>query len=112
MNKVQSIKDWKTKYPAFRWCANLGDDWYIPSIEELQKFTVEPSIFNAINHTLRTMGYLELDNSGHYWSSTESRQKYNGTYSALGVRMINGKGEVENINKDYYYGTVRAVAKF
>ena len=110
MNIVHSIKDWQTKYPAFRWCANLGDDWYIPSIEELQKFTVEPSIFNAINHTLRTMGYLELPNRGLYWSSTESGQKYKGIYSVLSVAQKLNK--IDYLEKSYYHGTVRAVAKF
>jgi hypothetical protein len=110
MNKVQSIKDWKTKYPAFSWCAELGTGWYIPAIEELQKFTIDSTIFNAINHTLKSMGYLELPNSGWYWSSTESGQKYKGIYSVLSVAQKRNK--IDNLVKNYYYGTVRAVAKF
>ncbi len=110
MSKVQSIKDWQTKYPVFWRCASLGEGWYLPAIEELKKFTIDPAICNAINNTLRAMGYLEMPNNGLYWSSTESGQKYKGTYSVLSVaKKFN---EIHNLEKGYFGGTVRAVAKF
>ncbi len=110
MSKVQSIKDWQTKYPVFWRCASLGEGWYLPAIEELKKFTIDLAICNAINNTLRAMGYLEMPNNGLYWSSTESGQKYKGTYSVLSVaKKFN---EIHNLEKDYFGGTVRAVAKF
>ena len=33
---VEAIEDWQWKYPAFDWCAHLGEGWYLPSKEELQ----------------------------------------------------------------------------
>ena len=33
---VEAIEDWQLKYPAFDWCAQLGEGWYLPSKEELK----------------------------------------------------------------------------
>lgn len=73
MEKVKQIANWREKYPAFAWCADLGNDWYLPAIEELKSFTFNGEIYDAINHTLAVKG-KELANKGvnhRYWSSTE-----------------------------------------
>lgn len=80
------------KYPAFAWCREKGDDWYLPAIDELE------SIYNnrsKINSTLAKYGgsklseedkydwYLpasdenscpEAADNDLYWSSTEYKQ--------------------------------------
>ncbi len=56
MKIIQEIEGWEEKFPAFAWCAELGEGWYLPAQNEL----------NAIDRT----GILpELFNE--YWSSTE-----------------------------------------
>ena len=73
MAKVQMIEGWREKYPAFAWCADLGEGWYLPAIEELKKFTIDDAIHDAVNSTLATKG-KKLANKGElhwYWSSTE-----------------------------------------
>ena len=30
MAKVKAISGWEAKYPAFKWCADLGECWYLP----------------------------------------------------------------------------------
>ena len=80
MAKVKVISDWKSKYPAFKWCADLGDGWYLPAMEELRKFTSNNTIHDAVNSTLAAKGAKKLFcNRGDiemYWSSTESGFPY------------------------------------
>ena len=70
MAKVQMIEGWREKYHAFAWCADLGEDWYLPAIEELKKFTLNETIHDAVNSTLATKG-KKLAKLHWYWSSTE-----------------------------------------
>ena len=74
MSKVQQIDGWREKYPAFAWCADLGEGWYLPALEELKKFTLDEAIHDAVNSTLATRG-KRIANKGRrytYWSSTEA----------------------------------------
>jgi hypothetical protein len=34
--KVMELPDWKNRFPAFEWCHSLGEDWYLPAMEELR----------------------------------------------------------------------------
>ena len=72
LSKIKSIPGWKSKYPAFEWCASLGEGWSLPSIDELKV------IYNAkekINSTLQSINMPVLGaRGGKYpwlWSSTE-----------------------------------------
>ena len=112
MEKVKQIAGWKEKYPAFAWCANLGDEWYLPAIEELEKFTLDGTTRNALNCTLQTIGVKLADRvSCHwYWSSNECNiENPSGKFCAWLVFMSDG-------NIDYglksSIGYVRAVAAF
>lgn len=84
MSKVKQIDGWREKYPAFAWCADLGEGWYLPAIEELKKFTVDKTIHDAVNRTLATKG-KKLANKGDYWSSTELDE-----FFAWNVNMFSG----------------------
>ena len=107
MIKVQQIVGWREKYPAFARCAELGEGWYLPAIEELVKFTLDDAVYDAVNRTLAAKG-KELANKGEfkwYWSSTEHSQ----LFSAWHVSMYNGD------TGNYYKGSldyVRAVSAF
>lgn len=75
MAKVKQIADWREKYPAFAWCADLGEEWYLPAIEELKLFTLNGEIRNAINRTLSQVKDKKsalIDDYHDYWSSTEA----------------------------------------
>ncbi len=60
MKKIQAISGWHEKYPAFAWCADNGDGWYLPALNELK--------------TLFESKVVKLISGDHdkYWSSTES----------------------------------------
>ena len=57
MAVVQRIPNWREKYPAFAWCADLGKGWYLPAINELMAI-----------YDIRNILKYKLD---WYWSSTE-----------------------------------------
>ena len=112
MAVVKQIADWQSKYPAFKWCADLGEGWYLPAINELELFTLDQSVHDAVNQTLETKG-VKLSNIGDsywYWSSTESDyQLSTGFFCAWSVNMFNGYTTSNSkLNFDY----VRAVAAF
>ena len=40
LSQISSIADWKDNYPMFKWCAELGSGWYVPSSKELYELYV------------------------------------------------------------------------
>ena len=97
MAKVKAVSDWQTKYPAFKWCADLGEGWYLPSKQELlticqNKERLNPILIDKIS------SYYD------YWTSTELDRFY-----ACYVRMFNGNSSNYRKNNFYY---VRAVSAF
>lgn len=59
MKKIQAISGWHEKYPAFARCADKGDGWYLPALNEL-----------------KTLYESKVVKSGWYWSSTECDYDY------------------------------------
>lgn len=76
--------------------------WYIPSSTELRYLLTNQE---AVNATLRSMGYPTLEDKT-YWSSTET-----GTRGAAAVRLQNGKIVISDSLKtlEFY---VRAIRNF
>lgn len=97
MAVVKQIADWRAKYPAFAWCADLGEGWYLPAIEELK---VIYSVKSKIKDTLANNG-TAIKN--WHWSSTEYNE-----ICAWDVSMYDGyTGNFKG--SDFY---VRAVSAF
>lgn len=94
MAVVQCIPNWREKYPAFAWCADLGEGWYLPAINELK------AIYD-IRNILNLKSY-------YYWSSTENKEYES---CAWIFNTINGNTYGNGIGKniDRY---VRAVSAF
>ena len=110
MAKVKAVANWQEKYPAFKWCANLGEGWYLPSIDELKKFTLNDAVHNAVNRTLTSKGGEKLFSRQLYWSSTEhNHQRSSGEFCAWGVRVDDGGAGSGRKNYNFY---VRAVSAF
>ena len=80
---VVSREDYK-EYPAFVWCREHGEEWYMPAVEELKLLIFDDRVRNAVNKTLKRLGATVLhspeDFTHYYWSSTEYT-----SYMALGV---------------------------
>ena len=114
-DRVHSRPGWQKKYPAFKWCAELGEGWYIPAIEELKVFLLNGDVNDAVNATLQArggsplVGRVNIDNSG-YLSSTESSYMFDGWCSIYSAHWKNSP--VSNQTLKYVKCNVRAVAKF
>ena len=111
MARVKAVSNWQSKYPAFKWCADLGEGWYLPAIEELEKFTLDDATRDAVNRTLVSKGGVKLFNRGeleYYWSSTESDYQTS-MFCAWYVYMGDG---YTNYGIKYAYISVRAVFAF
>ena len=114
MQAVKQRPNWRADYPAFAWCARLGAGWYLPAIEELELFTLNDSVHDAVNRTLATKGGTRLYNKGDsdklYWSSTEYDYQFSdGEFCAWFVHMPNGRTGSYRKCPDRY---VRAVSAF
>lgn len=109
-HKVKQIYGWRNKYPAFVWCADLGEDWYLPALEELQLLLLDATVLKAVNCTLKLRGcnmcMVSPDGIGMYWSSSE----YQYDKSCACVVDLNAGG-LQNYGK-YRICKVLAVAQF
>lgn len=103
MNKIKRQPNWKSNYPAFAWCASLGDGWYLPAVDELLLIYENKSI---INRMLNEKGYGEVVDE-LYWSSTEVEEEPD---CAWFVYMNDGDSNYNS--KNYIEFSVRAVSVF
>ena len=104
---IQKISDWRNKYPAFAWCADHGDGWYLPAIKELELLLLNEEVHDAVNNQIARKDKAKLFSKGEfnfYWSSTERMES-----CADGVFMYDGSTYDFNRNYDY---CVRAVSAF
>ena len=68
---IKNISGWQSEYPAFKWCADLGDGWYLPAINELEAIYAHR---DKINKTLSANNMDKLGSKNEYsclWSSSE-----------------------------------------
>ena len=113
LDNVRLVEGWHEKYPAFAWCADLGEGWYLPSLDELERFTLDKYIHDAVNRTLKTKGKV-LANQGEshwYWSSLEDVVILEPQNIVIAWYVDMGDGSTNYCSKrDYSY--VRAVSAF
>ncbi len=105
MKKITSFLGWEENYPAFKWCRDKGDAWYLPAKEELSQFALSER--EAVNAALASEGAKLIPNvgeAGRYWSSTE--------YDAASVWHAYMRYGLEYYTVKYLTYRVRAVAKF
>ena len=115
MEEIECEYNWEEKFPAFAWCAELGESWYLPAINELKLLLLNNSVHDAVNKTLEDKGGEKLFNKEvdedseelpWYWSSTEDEDDEK---SAWLVDMLDG----DTCNLSKFFGNyVRAVAQF
>ena len=74
MNVVLSLDPTLQSFPAFRWCADKGDGWYLPGRYELHILREQwGRNEEAINRAIETAGGEPLAGTDIYLSSSESR---------------------------------------
>ena len=106
LQSIMEITDWKSKYPAFAWCADRGTGWYLPAKEELEILFADKNVYAQVNKGLELKGKMlePLGRGTAYWSSTEKN-----SHSAFGYSLNNYCADGVCREKSYY---VRAVAAF
>lgn len=72
-------------FPAFKWCRELGEGWYLPSIDELltighnynggSRMKNNRQARNRFNDALKNAGGKRMDRMVYYFSSTEMDEK-------------------------------------
>lgn len=115
LQSIQMINDWQNKYPAFAWCADHGDGWYLPAIEELKLLLLNDEVHDAVNNQITREGKAKLfskkaqllSKGGFdlYWSSTELTE-----WCAWNVGVGDGYNRYYYNKDDGNY--VRAVSAF
>ena len=99
---IKAISGWESKYPAFKWCADLGEGWYLPAKEELLTIYSNKAAIDA--------NLVYKLSSSWYWSSTEYDYRYsNGDFGAWLLNMNVGRNGYGDKDLTYY---VRAVSAF
>ncbi|MBQ6882060.1 MAG: hypothetical protein IJN55_05800 [Alistipes sp.] len=110
---VQALSGWQERFPPFVWCADLGKDWYLPSIRELMLFAKHGEVNATVNRTLEKLGAKQLAKPGDlrwYWSSTElpiNKKKRIAMVYCIYVSDIYWRSDWK-----YRHCYVRAVAQF
>ena len=107
--KIVKIPNWKEKYPAFKWCFDYGKGWYLPALQEVERFILFPAIREAINKGLKENGGTPITTLA-YWSSTEWQD--NELYGAFRAYYVNAATSKSLTNDKKYKFYVRAVASF
>lgn len=107
LRSIMKIAGWKDKYPAFAWCADHGDGWYLPAIEELKELLLNDEVHFKVNATLEQKRGKQMYSKGDtswYWSSTEEDQ--------LCAWRVNVRGRRPGSSLRYWHHYVRAVSAF
>ena len=110
LQSIQKISDWRNKYPAFAWCADHGDGWYLPAIKELELLLLNDEVHDAVNNQIARKDKAKLFSKGEYkgyWSSTERTE-----WCAWRVSMRDGITIDYSRGSSCYYRCVRAVSAF
>ena len=104
-------------FPAFKWCRELGEGWYLPSIDEWleisfnfnggSRSTYNRTARNRFNDSLKSHGGKKLDRLMFYYSSTETDEKL----AMLSTTTIEPP-YVESHKKNGITWKVRAVKRF
>ncbi len=99
--KLRHTEGWHEMFPAFAWCADLGNGWYLPSTGELEEIAKQHKVLN--DAMFRFPGAHQIQ--GIYWASNEDAQHADRSWTALHYG-----GSASMLKRDV--NAVRAVACF
>ncbi len=108
LQRVKNSGNWQTRFPAFAWCASLGSDWYLPTVNEIKSIGLN---FSSVNNTLRNHGGEAVPMEVQMWCSDEiSSELATAVLWTIETGLSIDKYAVSKFVKDGMY--VRAVATF
>ena len=97
---IKAVEGWETRYPGFKWCADLGEGWYLASRKELD---IMGKNRNKIDPRLK-------EKLSVYWSSTEIYDKNNKEQFYVWTVSVLANTPLRATKKGKH--KVRAVARF
>lgn len=103
---IKNQPDWQERFPAFAWCVEQGEGWYLPAVNEMAEINAN---HEAVNAALVAAQATPLETQGVtflYWSSTETG-KYGASGAWLYSKVFKPSDEIKN-----YSQHVRAVRAF
>ncbi len=107
MEKIKLLDNWQNRYPAAKWCSDLGEWWYLPSINELERVYMNKSV---IENALKCKFKDEM------LSSTESNKRPQNKYindRSLGSVYVLRMSDAHIYRaRTTWVNEVRAVARF
>ena len=71
MEKIKLLDNWQSRYPAAKWCSDLGEGWYLPSINELESVYMNKYVIENA---------LKCEFKDELLSSTESNKRPQSKY--------------------------------
>lgn len=105
------------QFPAFKWCRDKGEGWYLPSIDELltigtvynggSRLHNDRHARTAFNERMKENGGARINGKAYYISSTEVDEKF----AMLSHMGLEPPFLIEDIQK-YVSFNVRAVHRF
>lgn len=105
------------QFPAFKWCREKGEGWYLPSIDELlmighvfnggSRLRNDRRARTTFNDTLKDSGGARINGKAYYISSTEIDEKY----PMLSHMGLEAPYVITDVQK-YVSFNVRAVHRF
>ena len=101
--KIQALPGWESSNTAFAVCAELGEGWYLPAIDECYYYIIDECYYYIKTDMMRMNSYLMdiaggeiIDMSKTYWTSTESDAS-----SARKIYMPNGDSRPTAKNSNF-----------
>ena len=103
-------------YPAFKWCRDLGEGWYLPAINEVLRIghlynngriKFDRKAREQFNNWLKEHGGVKMDRLMYYFSSTEGDDAWTAMTTHMGIEPP----FVEQTSKNISF-LVRAMHKF
>lgn len=93
---IKALNPSLSKYPAFKWCADKGDGWYLPALYEV---FYDQYSGRDINETLKKIEGAETiaHVNDYYWTSTELNYPYAWSNGVLGSMVTPGKEQKRHI---------------
>ena len=107
LQKIMKISDWRSRYPAFAWCAGHGSGWYLPAIDELKELLLNEMVYAKVNTALSRMTSKVVLEKGFYRSSSE--EEFCGAFNAWYVNLYDKQPFSRDKRIAYF---IRAVAVF
>lgn len=58
MDKIRAVEGWHEKFPAFAWCADKGDGWYLPAKNEAEILLKSGALYDRNISLWSSTGFL------------------------------------------------------